>query len=206
VNRQGVRDVPRRSDARPHAIRATSELLQRQGYAATGLEEVLAKSGAPKGSFYFHFPGGKEQLAAEAVAASGAFIRDILTSVVAQAATPGDAVRHFASLEARQLERSDYELGCPVATVTLEMASRSEALRLATHDAFASWSDVFRQTLEEAGVDASDAGGLAEWVIATSEGALILARASRDASIIMRMAERIARVVDDALPKDQRLR
>jgi TetR/AcrR family transcriptional repressor of lmrAB and yxaGH operons len=154
--------VPRRSDARPHAIRATSELLQRQGYAATGLEEVLAKSGSPKGSFYFHFPDGKEQLAAEAVTASGTFIRDVLTSVVAAAATPGDVVRSFAELEARQLDRSGYELGCPVATVTLEMAGRSEAIRHAAHAAFTSWNEVFCRTLEAAGVDESEAGELAE--------------------------------------------
>src|SRR5438552_3389299 len=110
--------VARRSDARRRAIAATSELVQEQGYAATGLEEILSRSGAPKGSFYFHFPGGKEQLVAEAVAASGDGIRQLIDAVVSDAKTPQEAIRAIASFQARQLAESGFEHGCPIATVT----------------------------------------------------------------------------------------
>ncbi|HEY8491429.1 MAG TPA: helix-turn-helix domain-containing protein, partial [Dehalococcoidia bacterium] len=67
--------MSRPTDSRQRMIRAMSRLMQRQGFHATGLNQVLAESGAPKGSLYFHFPGGKEQLAAEAVQASGDRLR-----------------------------------------------------------------------------------------------------------------------------------
>jgi TetR/AcrR family transcriptional repressor of lmrAB and yxaGH operons len=188
--------MPRRSDARPNAIRTTSELLQRQGYAATGLDEVLAKSGAPKGSFYFHFPEGKEQLAAEAVTASGQAVLDGLEAAAGKAHTTGDLVRRLAQFQARQLVESDFELGCPVATVTLEMASRSEAIREACNDAFASWIDATADRLRADGRKPAEARELAQWAIATLEGALLLARASRDETIITRLAARLAKVLD----------
>lgn len=191
--------MPRRSDARPNAIRTTSELLQRQGYAATGLDEVLARSGAPKGSFYFHFPEGKEQLAAEAVAASGQAVLDALHEVAGKAKSAGDLVRRIGRNQARVLAESDFELGCPVATVTLEMASRSDAIRDACNAAFSSWIDATAARLREDGSPPAEAKELAEWAIATLEGALLLARASRDETIITRLAARVAGALDAAV-------
>jgi TetR/AcrR family transcriptional regulator, lmrAB and yxaGH operons repressor len=190
--------MPRRSDARPRAIRATSVLLQRQGYAATGLEEILTTSGAPKGSFYFHFPGGKEQLATEALTEGGHAVREALHAVLDGAATSGEAVRRFAELEARQLERSRFERGCPIATVALEMASRSDSVRRAADAAFESWVALLASRLVDDGVPRADARVLAQWAIATLEGALVLARASRDAAIIRALAEPMATVLDAA--------
>ncbi len=185
-----------RGASRQAAITAASDLMRRQGYAATGLEEVLATSGAPKGSFYFHFPDGKEQLAAEALAQGGREVGDFVERVVAEAATPGEAIGLIAAAEARQLARSDYELGCPIATVTLEMASRSAPIRGAAHDAFESWIQPLAGLLEAHGRDAADASRLARWAVASLEGALILARAAQDATIVTTSAEITAAVLD----------
>ena len=134
--------------------------MQRQGYAATGLEAILAASGSPKGSFYFHFPEGKEQLAAEALRAGGVGVRTFIDDVVAAATSPGDAVRRIAASEARQLARSGFERGCPIATVTLEMASRSEPIQRAADEAFESWAAPLAAMLPAGGVADGEAATL----------------------------------------------
>src|SRR5688572_33233071 len=60
------------SSAREDMLAAAVELFRARGYAGVGVAELLEKSGAPRGSLYFHFPGGKEQVGAEAVARVGA--------------------------------------------------------------------------------------------------------------------------------------
>ena len=81
------------------------------------------------------------------MAASGQAVLDGLAAAAGKATTTGDLVRRLARFQARQLVESDFELGCPVATVTLEMASRSEAIREACNDAFGSWIDAKRRAI-----------------------------------------------------------
>ena len=47
---------------RDQFIETTCNLLEAQGYHATGLNQIVKESGAPKGSLYYHFPEGKEEL------------------------------------------------------------------------------------------------------------------------------------------------
>jgi len=185
-----------RGASRAAAIGAAADLMQRQGYAATGLEAILAASGSPKGSFYFHFPEGKEQLAAEALRAGGVGVRTFIDDVVAAATSPGDAVRRIAASEARQLARSGFERGCPIATVTLEMASRSEPIQRAADEAFESWAAPLATMLSAGGVADAEAAALARWAIAALEGALVLARAARDESLVTSLAEITADALD----------
>src|SRR5579862_4730019 len=70
--REAGRRTARGDSVREAFVRTTAELLQRQGYAASGLNEIVARSGAPRGSLYFHFPGGKEELAVAAIDSAGA--------------------------------------------------------------------------------------------------------------------------------------
>ena len=189
-----------RGASRAAAISAAADLMQRHGYAATGLEAILTASGSPKGSFYFHFPDGKEQLAAEALAVGGRGVRAFIDEVVATATSPGDAIRRIAAVEARQLAGSGYERGCPVATVTLEMASRSEPIHRAAHEAFESWITALSTMLTARGVAGTEATTLARWAIAALEGALVLARAARDDVVVTQLAEITAETLDRRLP------
>ena len=116
---------------RERMLETTGRLLQQQGYAATGLNQVVAESRAPKGSLYFHFPGGKEQLAAEALERSGSSWAGSLDDVLGSARTTAGAMKRWVRMLAAQLEASDYAAGCPVATVALEAAPRSDAISVA---------------------------------------------------------------------------
>jgi TetR/AcrR family transcriptional repressor of lmrAB and yxaGH operons len=201
--RQGIM-MPRTTTARGDAIAAAADLFRRQGYAATGLETILAASGAPKGSFYHHFPGGKEDLAVEAVRLGGRQIAERLEHAAAVTATAGALVTAAAAAQAADLRESGYELGCPVATVTLELAGRSDEVAGASQSAFDCWAESLAGKLRAAGRTDAEAARLARWAIANLEGALLLARAARDASIVTEAAEITARVLDEGTaPRDQ---
>ena len=188
--------MPRTSTARGDAIAAASDLFRRQGYAATGLEEILEVSGAPKGSFYHHFPGGKEELALDALAYSGGRVRALVDQLAETAPTAGALVAAIAAKQAADLRDSDYALGCPVATVALELAGASEEVASTSAAAFDSWTEPLADRLRESGRDGAEAIRLARWALAGLEGALLLARASHDAAIVTELASITARILD----------
>mgnify|MGYP001553018025 CR=1 FL=1 len=92
------------------------------GYAATGLNQIVDESGAPKGSLYFHFPGGKEQLVAESLSLASASLTELLAAMLAAAPTPAAALDGIVAYFAQQLESSQFAKGCPIATVALEQS------------------------------------------------------------------------------------
>jgi TetR/AcrR family transcriptional repressor of lmrAB and yxaGH operons len=192
--------VPRRSDARVRAVSTTSRLLQEQGYARTGVSQILTESGAPKGSFYFHFPGGKEQLAVEALRASGSAVVDVLKRLAETSASPAELVDSFIGAEATMLEESGFRQGCPIATVALEMSAESESIRTVCREIFDSWIRVFRRHFEPyLGSGSSD---LAEHTVLSLEGALLLSRVQRSTRPLLRVRDRLCAELDTASRPD----
>jgi TetR/AcrR family transcriptional regulator, lmrAB and yxaGH operons repressor len=176
----GVRRGAGEVSSRDAFIAATGRLLRRQGYDATGVNEIVAESGAPKGSLYFHFPGGKEELALAAMAREGGKLRAAIASVMGSSDDPGEALGRLVDALGHGLESSGFTDGCPIATVTLEAATRSQAVQKAAAAAFDSWVEALEERLLAAGLDASTARRRAVLALAAIEGALILARARRD--------------------------
>lgn len=170
----------RGESSRQAFVEATAELLRRQGYNATGLNEIVARSGAPKGSLYFHFPGGKEELAVAAMTRSGDQLRQAIEAIVKSSEDLGESLRRLVDSLAIGLERSGYEAGCPIATITLEAATTSDAVRATADAVFSSWLAVLQERLVAAGMNAVDAERRALLILAALEGALIIARARHD--------------------------
>jgi len=160
-------------------IQTTSQLLRRQGYAATGVNEIVVQSGAPRGSLYFHFPGGKEELAVAAISRAGEELTGAIEAILASGETLGSSLGRLIDVLAAGLAASGYADGCPIATVTLEAASSSAAVRAAAADAFDAWLAALAARLVRAGLDEQAATRRATLVLAAIEGALILARARR---------------------------
>ena len=133
-------------------VRATGKLLRRQGYGATGINEIVAASGAPKGSLYFHFPGGKEGLAVAAMTSEGQRLRDAIAALLRSHSDVVEAVARVIDALAAGLEQSNFKDGCPLATVALEQATQSEAVRDAAVSGFNSWLEQIEQRLLDAGV------------------------------------------------------
>lgn len=169
---------------------ATVDLMQRQGIAATGLREVVEQAGAPRGSLGFHFPGGKEQLTTEAVeAAAAAFAQGIAAAFVGVSAA--DGVDRMASTMAQNLERSDFVRGCPLATTALETAAVSQAVAGACDAGFDAWQAPIAKALRRDGFTSARARDRALLVLSALEGALLLARAKRDAGPVRTVARQL---------------
>jgi TetR/AcrR family transcriptional repressor of lmrAB and yxaGH operons len=167
------------SDTRHRLIRTTSRLLRKQGYGATGLNQVMAEAQAPKGSMYFHFPGGKEELAAAAVDYFAERVTQRLENGLAAADTVGEAVATFFDEYIEHLDRTDFSEGCAVATVALDAASAHEALAAATGRALRGWIDRFADALEAEGRSPADAHRLATLIVAAIEGTIVIGKGER---------------------------
>ena len=174
--------MPRSS--RERLLDCAVDLLQRQGYRGTGLNELLERSGAPRGSLYHYFPGGKEQIGAEAIARAGGQVEAAIVHLLRAKPAVGDAVEALAGLLAAGLEASDFERGCPIATTALEVTPRSEPIRAAAQASFDSWLAPLSERLQETGFDSEQAARRADLTIAALEGALVLARARQNADVL----------------------
>jgi TetR/AcrR family transcriptional repressor of lmrAB and yxaGH operons len=184
-------DPRTQGSSRDAFIETTGQLLRRQGYAGTGLNEIVARSGAPKGSLYFHVPGGKEQLAVAAMQRTGEQLRAAIAGILGSSEELGEALARLIDALAEGLERSGYRDGCPIATITLEAAGDSEPVRTAAAMTFASWLEVLQKRLRRAGFSPSEATQRALLVLSSIEGALILARASRDRASLVAVREEL---------------
>lgn len=166
--------------SRASFIAATAQLLRRQGYAGTGLSEIVARSGAPKGSLYFHFPGGKEELALAAMGQSSEQLRVAIVAVMGGQDSFAEGLGAIVDALGAGLEASGFRDGCPIATVALEEASESESIRCAAAEAFSGWLGALEDRLLAEGMDRVAAERRALLALSAIEGALMLARARRD--------------------------
>ncbi len=154
-------------------------LFRRQGYAATGLKQIAAESGAAFGSIYHFFPGGKADLGDHVVRRAGAAYRDLVATALGDDADPETAVLSMFDAAARALAESDYADACPIATLALEVASTDERLRMATEAVFADWVGTATAWFGQWVPRPADRD-LATSLIMLLEGAFLLARAARD--------------------------
>ena len=167
------------NNTRERIVTTTAELFRRQGYVGTGLKQIVAGAAAPFGSVYHFFPGGKEQLGAEVIEASGRFYQELVEAVWDAAPDVVTAVRDVFAGAAETLRQTDYADACPIATVALEVASTNDVLREATAKVFAAWIESAVQRFVAGGIEPAPARELAIATIALLEGAFVLSRASR---------------------------
>ncbi len=172
-------------------IETTAQLLWSQGLRATGMNQIVRESGAPRGSIYFHFPEGKDQLAAEALVAAGAVMTANIREALAHR-TATVAIRRFVASYAREMRESDFHHGCPIATVALEASTTSPRIREVCAQVFAEWEGLLAERLERDGLRKKEARALAVVVLSTIEGAMILCRARRTTEPLERVAEHLA--------------
>ena len=187
-------------DTREHMIETTAGLVHRQGFYGTSLNEILEQSGAPRGSLYYHFPGGKEELVLEATRQGVAIVTQVLKQVLTDSPDPADGVRAFIEAAAHELRDSGYIFGCPVAPIILD-SPESSALAEVCQKALEEWQQVLVEGLDSAGIERGRAESLATVIVCGLEGGLILARARRDIAPLDAVAEELASMVQSALPR-----
>ncbi len=188
--------MPRRSDSRAKMIEAAAELFRQRGYHATAFSDVIQASGAPRGSTYFHFPGGKQELASEAIALAGDEIEQMVAAAAARCDGPGSFVRALGDMVAARLEGSGYRSGCAIATMVLELAPQNEDLSGEFEKVFGRWCEALAREFAVRGITPGRAAELADLVMSVFEGALVVSRAARRIDSFTTATETLAELVE----------
>jgi AcrR family transcriptional regulator len=186
-------------NTRERIVEASAELFRRQGYSATGVKQIVEAARAPFGSLYHFFPGGKEQLGAEAIRVSGGLYELLIPAVIDTAPDLLSGVRAFFAGAADHLRETDYEDACPIATVALEVSSSSETMREACAEVFESWIVQGAARHTRSGLSEKQARELTIGMLAALEGAFVLSRALRSTEPLEIAGELVARSVQQAL-------
>jgi TetR/AcrR family transcriptional repressor of lmrAB and yxaGH operons len=184
-----------RGKTRRQLVASTVELLRRQGAYGTGLHDVLDHSGAPRGSLYFHFPGGKEELVREALQEAADVVDRALEKSLDRHRNVAEAMADFLTRYGHRLEESNFTGGCPVAAVALDVAAEGDRLRTACDWALSGWVSILAERLREEGRDPDEAEALALTALSALEGALILSRARRTPDPLHAVAGQLHRLL-----------
>jgi TetR/AcrR family transcriptional repressor of lmrAB and yxaGH operons len=174
--------------SRDRMVVTAARLFRRHGYHAVGFRRIVEESGAPRGSIYHHFPGGKEQLAAEAVRHAGSALVRQVDRAVAETGDLPAALEALGELFADLLDASGLEDGCPVATVALECTPDPEVVATACREVLRDWVRVLADHLGDRGWSPERAEALGTTVVAAFEGALLLAKVERDTTAVRTVA------------------
>ncbi|SED18946.1 Uncharacterized HTH-type transcriptional regulator yxaF (plasmid) [Tsukamurella tyrosinosolvens] len=168
--------APRR-DTRRRMLLSAVDLMRERGAAGVTIDAVLERSGAPRGSVYYHFPGGRAELVADALDLAG----DSITALIEGASGDGaiQALHRFSAFWASVLRDSDFAAGCPVVSVAVGGSSEEDHLRPAVAETMGRWRDVLTAAMAVDGIESRAAASLATMAIASIEGAIILCRVQR---------------------------
>lgn len=167
--------------ARERMVISAALLIRERGAHPTAIADVLEHSGAPRGSAYHYFPGGRTQLLCEAIDYAGEYV----ATRIAAAKSGLDALDDLIEVYRTQLARSGYRAGCPVVAVTVEAgdpAKQDQATPVIDRAAaaFTRWTELIAARMIADGVSAPRAEQLAMLITTAIEGAIVVARASRD--------------------------
>ncbi|POM24262.1 putative HTH-type transcriptional regulator YxaF [Actinomadura rubteroloni] len=183
-----------KGDTRERIARAAGTLFRRQGYSATGLQQIAAESRTRIGSIYHFFPG-KDALAEDVVRTGGAAYGAMVLALLENG--PDDPVEALGAAFAQaadDLAASDYADACPIATIALEVASTNDPLRRATADVFTAWLDALASWCRRIVTDPDAAHDLATAILTSLEGAFILSRALRDPAPLLAAGRSLTRL------------
>jgi AcrR family transcriptional regulator len=187
------------AETRDRIVERSAELFRHQGFAGTGVKQIVAEASAPFGSLYHFFPGGKEQLGEEVIRWSGAVYGQLIDAFFVPGADPVSAARELFSAAAQTLRETDYADACPIATVALEVSSTSEPMRKACAGVFDSWIESASERLVESGLAPKRSRALAISMLASLEGAFVLARALRSTEPVEVAGASAAAAMRDAI-------
>jgi AcrR family transcriptional regulator len=178
-------------------IESAALLFRERGIQATSFADVLAHSGAPRGSVYHHFSGGKSQLAEDATRWAGEFT--IAGAVAAlERNDPVAAVGSFRRHWSKILRDSEFAAGCPVACAAVE-GSHEPTARDIAGEAFAEWQERAADALRRRGIPTRRANSIATLLLASLEGAIVLCRAQRTLRPLVRVSDELELVMASAL-------
>ena len=166
---------------RESILTAAAELMRHKGYAGVGMKDIADASGAPIGSLYHHFRGGKLEIAREALTNAGYAYGLLIPSIIDGYTDLGAALEGVFTQAADDMAGTRFANMCPVASVAGEVSDTVEELRVTTRDIFTGWVDGGTAYFVSRGLDESLGRQVTFALVGALEGAFLLARAMRDA-------------------------
>ena len=180
-------------------VSAGEDLLSHRGYGVT-LLDVVERADAPRGSIYYHFPNGKQELALEVAEKVRAEIQAFVASVARRIAEPEPFLLRMVEHHRKRLVGSGYTLGCPLMGIVITGDVESPELQSAISAAFTAWVSAIASALEAKGLTAAQSTQLATTTVIGVEGAIVLARAQRSGEPFAELARTIATLVRALCP------
>jgi AcrR family transcriptional regulator len=182
-------------------VRAAAQLIRTKGVSGTGLREVVAVAGAPRGSLQHYFPDGKDQLVAEALLWMGRVaarrVDRVLSSL--EEPSPSALLAGTVDLWRTELWSEGFTGGCPLVAAAADVAATNEAIRGVIATAFEGWLSPFSAALVQTGVSPERSEGLATVVISALEGAIVLSRIRRDTNPLDALVSELGPLLDSAV-------
>jgi AcrR family transcriptional regulator len=186
---------------RDRIVRGAAQLIRTQGVTATGMRDVVAFAGAPRGSLQHYFPGGKDQLVCEALLwsgdASGRLVHHLFQGMVDP--TPGQLLAELVGWWRNQFLRTGFDAGCPLVAATVDVAASSDAIREVINEALDHWVGPIAEALGEMGVPEARAANLAVLILSALEGAIVLARIRTDVAPLDIVVAELTPMLDHAI-------
>ncbi|AOC92601.1 TetR/AcrR family transcriptional regulator [Bacillus sp. L381] len=176
-------------------IQASAYLFQIQGYHATGLNQIIKESGAPRGSVYHHFPNGKEELAIEAIKHTGRCVKKQIQNSMTQFADPVEAIQHFIHRTAEQFNNPQSIEGVPVGLLASETALINETLRCTCVEVFKQWTDVFVEKFLQHGFEREEAEKLGMTINSMIEGGIMFSLAHKNKEPLLLISKQVPYLV-----------
>ena len=165
---------------RDKILHAATELYKEYGYRGTSMQQIIKASGAAAGSVYHHFPGGKEEIAAAALADSGASYQELVHAVLTHSPSLASGIASLFKSGAKVLHDTGYVDPCPVGTVAREIANSHPNLRNVSYQVLQNWVDAAVEVVEDEVTDTQKATDFAVLLVAAIEGGFLLARTARN--------------------------
>jgi len=185
-------------------VLAALDLLRGSGLSGAGINQVVEAGQAPIGSLYHYFPRGKHELVKAALTEAEQVVARSFQEIFSGPLPIGEKVRALFATTGRHLAETRFTKGCPVGAVTLDLDHKSEALRSVCRRVFDTWAGAIAAGLEE--VPATKRHSVAAWILATLEGALILARAEGDLVSFRRNGKWLSEALALKFPRTTRSR
>jgi AcrR family transcriptional regulator len=192
---------------RERMVISAALLIRERGAHATAISDVLEHSGAPRGSAYHYFPGGRTQLLCEAIDYAGEHVG----AIISEAGGGLELLDTLIDKYRRQLLDSDYRAGCPIVAVSVEAGEEPDRERMApvierAAAVFDRWSKLIAQRFVADGIPPDQAGELAALATAAIEGAIVLARVRRDLAPLDAVYRQLRNSLLAALPRKEQPR
>lgn len=190
-----------KTNSKEKILRAASKLFQVKGYNATGLNEILKESGAPKGSLYYYFPNGKEELALAAIKLSSESINNRLKITLDEHKDPIEAIQCLIKNIIQDLEKGNKLLDMSISLIALETYLSSEQLRKTCCEAFACLQKIYTEKLIKSGISRNAAKELGKFIQISVEGAIAVSVTENDSSALLTISKQIGILLNSYLHK-----